>query len=586
MQANGQQQPLLGQLPTTIEMALLPSTESRVITEPEEPFRILHVNDVWCNVCGYDAEEVIGETCAVLQGPGTCRATLSMLKQALNFKRNFAVQLLNYTKQGRPFMNTLQVTPLVDNQGRVTHYLGVVIARSLDGTGVPMSPSVTTNPCKTLTSDMPHRSDRPKELTLKTAEHSAAESSPLVSQQRYDSPRYATGGENNAQSRRVQQKLEPEPSAFGNGNMSLELLERGDDAGGGSARVPPFLTKLYEILTAESADIVSFNPGVASFTIQNPSAFAKEVLPRYFKHNKLGSFSQQLHTYGFRRRANASSLDSSIEFSHDQYTGPPADFVKWVRAGGAISKRSVTSREADALPPHQLINDMCDLDEGTRQLAMVFQQTRAIQAVQLRTILSKLMLRGLLSPESANYISLLPPASSSLQAGPQLATGAGMMGAVSPSMSYGGGCYGSCGAGISRASPLTPMGGSSFAMGNHAGSGSFAGESQLLAQLGAGSNSGAFGRISIGSQSFEGLQAQWDALDAGITGITTAPNGKSGFGLGSDNCGSDSGDSMQPFFEMGAPSSGSGSTQGSSTRNGDSTMHDATPQASPHACAY
>ena len=58
---------------------------------------------------------------------------------------------------------------------------------------------------------------------------------------------------------------------------------------------------------------------------------------------------------------------------------PQADFMKWVRAGGAISKRSVTSREADALPPHQLINDMCDLDEGTRQLAMVFQQTRAIQ---------------------------------------------------------------------------------------------------------------------------------------------------------------------------------------------------------------
>ena len=324
MQANGQQQPLLGQLPTTIEMALLPSTESRVITEPEEPYRILHVNDVWCHVCGYDAEEVIGETCAVLQGPGTCRATLSMLKQALNFKRNFAVQLLNYTKQGRPFMNTLQVTPLVDSQGRVTHYLGVVIARSLDGTGVPMSVSdATTNPCKP-SSDMLHRSERPKELALKSTEHSAAMSHPLVPQQRYEMPHYATGEENDA-GRRVQQKLEPEPSSFGNGNMSLELLERGDDSGGASTRVPPFLTKLYEILTAESADIVAFNPGVASFTIQNPSAFAKEVLPRYFKHNKLGSFSQQLHTYGFRRRANASSLDASIEFSHDQYTGPPAD---------------------------------------------------------------------------------------------------------------------------------------------------------------------------------------------------------------------------------------------------------------------
>jgi PAS domain S-box-containing protein len=320
MQADGQQQPLLGQLPTTIEMALLPSTESRVITEPEEPFRILHVNHVWCHVCGYDAEEVIGETCAVLQGPGTCRATLGMLKQALNFKRNFAVQLLNYTKQGKPFMNTLQVTPLVDSQGRVTHYLGVVIARSLDGTGVPMSVSdPTTNPSKL--DALHHRSERPKELSMKAAEPSHS----LAPQQRHEMPQYPTGGVNNGQSRRVQQKLEPQPSAFENGNMSLELLERGDDAGGASTRVPPFLTKLYEILTAESADIVAFNPGVASFTIQNPTVFAKEVLPRYFKHNKLGSFSQQLHTYGFRRRANASSLDASIEFSHDQYTGPPAN---------------------------------------------------------------------------------------------------------------------------------------------------------------------------------------------------------------------------------------------------------------------
>ena len=89
------------------------------------------------------------------------------------------------------------------------------------------------------------------------------------------------------------------------------------------------------------ADIVAFNSRTASFTIHNPTTFAKEVLPRYFKHNKLGSFSQQLHTYcyGFRRRANASSLDNSIEFSHDQYTGPPAEFMKWIRAGSRTRVR-------------------------------------------------------------------------------------------------------------------------------------------------------------------------------------------------------------------------------------------------------
>jgi len=262
--------------------------------------------------------------------------------------------------------------------------------------------------------------------------------------------------------------------------------------------------------------------------------------------------------------------------------------MKWVRAGGAISKRSVSSREADAQPPHQLINDMCELDEGMRQLAMVFQQTRAIQAVQLRTILSKLMLRGLLSPESANYISSLPPGSSesSQQAQQQQsASNAGLLGGGAHGMSYGGGGYGSCGSGLSRASPLGPMGGGSFAMSSRIDSGSFAGENQLLAQLGAAGSSGAYGRISIGSQSFEGLQAQWDALDAGtlpgITGITSSVGGKSGFNLGGSNSGSDSGDSMQPFFEIGGPSSGSasttGSTQGSSTRQVEN-VHDATSQ--------
>ena len=63
-------QPLLGALPTTIEMALQPSNESRIITEPVEPYRIVHVNDLWCHVCGFDSEEVLGQTCKVLQAPG------------------------------------------------------------------------------------------------------------------------------------------------------------------------------------------------------------------------------------------------------------------------------------------------------------------------------------------------------------------------------------------------------------------------------------------------------------------------------------------------------------------------------------
>eukprot|EP00966_Prymnesium_polylepis_P111798 2586172-Prymnesium_polylepis.1 len=74
-------------LPTSIEAALMPSSKNIIITEPNEPFRIVHVNEAWCRSCGFDAEEVLGQTCRIMQGPGTCRATLKMLRQALLLRR-------------------------------------------------------------------------------------------------------------------------------------------------------------------------------------------------------------------------------------------------------------------------------------------------------------------------------------------------------------------------------------------------------------------------------------------------------------------------------------------------------------------
>ena len=127
----------------------------------------------------------------------------------------------------------------------------------------------------------------------------------------------------------------------------------------------------------EPPDVVTFNAEEASFCILNPAKFAKEVLPRYFKHNKLGSFSQQLHTYGFRRKTAASSLDSAVEFYHDQYQGDSVGFLNWVRSGGATSKRTGNPREAAAGAPPQLIDDMIAVHEGTKHLALMFGQVRS-----------------------------------------------------------------------------------------------------------------------------------------------------------------------------------------------------------------
>ena len=261
MEIQPQGQPVLGTLPTTIEAALQPSTESRVITEPVEPFRIVHVNDVWCHVCGFDSEEVLGQTCRVLQGPGSCKATLTMLKQALLYKRNFAVQLLNYTKQGRPFMNTLQVTPLVDRDGKVTHYLGVVIARYLDGAGY-VSPSIQR------TSESSHA----LALSQREADPARRGGSSSCSSIGSSNMTVGVGGSSGALGG-------SDPMGFGqmhqSGGMIVPIDPMADD--GATGRVPPFLTKLCEILTVESSEIILFSPDTSSFTIKNPTTFAKEV---------------------------------------------------------------------------------------------------------------------------------------------------------------------------------------------------------------------------------------------------------------------------------------------------------------------
>ena len=65
------------------------------------------------------------------------------------------------------------------------------------------------------------------------------------------------------------------------------------------ARVPPFLTKLYTIMHEGSPhDYAGWCADGKAFRIIDPQRFADHCLPRFFKHNKLGSFQQQLLTYG------------------------------------------------------------------------------------------------------------------------------------------------------------------------------------------------------------------------------------------------------------------------------------------------
>ncbi|CAN0905334.1 Heat stress transcription factor B-4 [Linum grandiflorum] len=87
-----------------------------------------------------------------------------------------------------------------------------------------------------------------------------------------------------------------------------------DGGGGGgvvAAAVAPFLTKTYELVDDPMTDhIVSWGNDVdvddpmmmmSTFVVWRPPEFARDLLPKYFKHNNFSSFVRQLNTYGFKK---------------------------------------------------------------------------------------------------------------------------------------------------------------------------------------------------------------------------------------------------------------------------------------------
>ncbi|KAJ7566378.1 hypothetical protein O6H91_02G099800 [Diphasiastrum complanatum] len=101
-----------------------------VITDPRLPDNpIIFASDSFLELTEYSREEIIGRNCRFLQGPDTDMETVKKIRDAIREQRDITVQLLNYTKTGKPFWNLFHLQAMRDQKGDLQYFIGV----QLDG---------------------------------------------------------------------------------------------------------------------------------------------------------------------------------------------------------------------------------------------------------------------------------------------------------------------------------------------------------------------------------------------------------------------------------------------------------------------
>jgi PAS domain S-box-containing protein len=91
--------------------------------EPDQP--IVYVNPAFERITGYSPEESLGRNCRFLQGEDREQPALEDLRAAIREGRECEVVLRNYRKDGTFFWNELRLSPIRDEDGSVTHFVGI-----------------------------------------------------------------------------------------------------------------------------------------------------------------------------------------------------------------------------------------------------------------------------------------------------------------------------------------------------------------------------------------------------------------------------------------------------------------------------
>eukprot|EP00055_Hartaetosiga_balthica_P008088 m.29016 g.29016 ORF g.29016 m.29016 type:complete len:456 (-) comp6114_c0_seq1:1043-2410(-) len=130
--------------------------------------------------------------------------------------------------------------------------------------------------------------------------------------------------------------------------------ESGGDDEDEDGKIPSFIQKLMNIVNDPSTDnLISWSESGDMFRVHDASGLAKEILPKYFKHNNFNSLVRQLNMYGFHKvvglEGGIKGEQEEWEFVHPCVRRDKPLWLHHIKRKDPAHKRQVTRKEVDGV---------------------------------------------------------------------------------------------------------------------------------------------------------------------------------------------------------------------------------------------
>ncbi|CAB1323250.1 unnamed protein product [Coregonus sp. 'balchen'] len=194
--------------------------------------------------------------------------------------------------------------------------------------------------------------------------------------------------------------------------------------GGYASNVPAFLTKLWTLVEdPDTNHLICWSATGTSFHVFDQGRFAKEVLPKYFKHNNMASFVRQLNMYGFRKVVNIEQSGlvkperDDTEFQHLYFLQGHEHLLEHIKRKVSIVKSEETKVRQEDLSKllyevqvlrSQQENMECQMQDMKQQNEVLWREVVSLR--QNHTQQQKVM-NKLIHPLMLDDGSTTPPAS-------------------------------------------------------------------------------------------------------------------------------------------------------------------------------